>query len=90
MVQKKQAAAGPDTEPKKRRRVGFSPADTGVEANECINIYLVSSKEEVDSPDISCVKPVDLNDFIDGDGKIYGYQGLKVMWIYYDITLLFL
>jgi len=41
---------------------------------------LVSSKEEVDSSDISSVKPVDLNDFFDGDGKIYGYQGLKVMW----------
>lgn len=51
---------------------------------------LVSSKEEVDSPDISCVKPVDLNDFFDGDGKIYGYQGLKVMWPYHEIILLFL
>jgi histone acetyltransferase 1 len=40
MVQKQQASAGPGTEPKKRRRVGFSPADTGVEANECIKIYL--------------------------------------------------
>jgi histone acetyltransferase 1 len=94
MVQKQQASAGPGTEPKKRRRVGFSPADTGVEANECIKIYLVSSKEEVDSSDISSVKPVDLNDFFDGDGKIYGYQGLKInVWInsislhsYADIT----
>jgi histone acetyltransferase 1 len=55
---------------------------------------LVSSKEEVDSSDISSVKPVDLNDFFDGDGKIYGYQGLKInVWInsislhsYADIT----
>ncbi|KFK27237.1 hypothetical protein AALP_AA8G355400 [Arabis alpina] len=94
MVQKQQSAAGLDTEPKKRRRVGFSPVDTGVEANECIKIYLVSSKEEVDSPEISCVTPVDLNDFFDGDGKIYGYQGLKInVWInsislhsYADIT----
>ncbi|KAL1195182.1 Histone acetyltransferase type B catalytic subunit [Cardamine amara subsp. amara] len=94
MVQKQKAVAGPVTEPKKRRRVGFSPADTGVEANECIKIYLVSSKEEVDSPDISCVKPVDLNDFFEGDGKIYGYQDLKInVWInsislhsYADIT----
>ena len=32
------------------------------------------------SPDVSCVTPVDLNDFFDGDGKIYGYQGLKVVF----------
>lgn len=94
MAQKHQSAAAPGPEPKKRRRVGFSPADTGVEANECIKIYLVSSKEEVGSPDVSCVTPVDLNDFFDGDGKIYGYQGLKInVWInsislhsYADIT----
>ncbi|ESQ42743.1 hypothetical protein EUTSA_v10013465mg [Eutrema salsugineum] len=94
MVQKQQATAAPGPEPKKRRRVGFSPADTGVEANECIKIYLVSSKEEVDSPGISCVNPVDLNDFFDGDGKIYGYQDLKInVWInsislhsYADVT----
>lgn len=52
--------------------------------------FLVSSKEEVDSPDISCVKPVDLNDFFDGDGKIYGYHGLKVMWTYHETIMLFL
>ncbi|RID41114.1 hypothetical protein BRARA_J01100 [Brassica rapa] len=94
MVQKQLSAAGPGAEPKKRRRVGFSPADTGVEANECINIYLVSSKEEVGSPEVPCVNPVDLNDFFDGDGKIYGYHGLKInVWInsislhsYADIT----
>ncbi|KAF8102660.1 hypothetical protein N665_0197s0024 [Sinapis alba] len=94
MVQKQLSAAGPGPEPKKRRRVGFSPADTGVEANECIKIYLVSSREEVGSPEVPCVSPVDLNDFFDGDGKIYGYQGLKInVWInsislhsYADIT----
>ncbi|KAL0734911.1 hypothetical protein Bca4012_011121 [Brassica carinata] len=95
MVQKQLSAADPGPEPKKRRRVGFSPAaDTGVEANECIKIYLVSSKEEVGSPEVPCVTPVDLNDFFDGDGKIYGYQGLKInVWInsislhsYADIT----
>ncbi|KAG2333237.1 hypothetical protein Bca52824_004417 [Brassica carinata] len=95
MAQKHQSSTTPGSEPKKRRRVGFSPAVTGVEANECIKIYLVSSKEEVGSPDVSCVTPVDLNDFFDGDGKIYGYQGLKIInvWInsislhsYADIT----
>ncbi|CAH2069713.1 unnamed protein product [Thlaspi arvense] len=94
MVQKQQSAAGPGAEPRKRRRVGFSPADTGVEANECIKIYLVSSKEEVDSPEIPSVNPVDLSDFFGGDGKIYGYQGLKInVWIncislhsYADVT----
>ncbi|KAL0646720.1 hypothetical protein Bca4012_045011 [Brassica carinata] len=66
----------------KRRRVGLSPADTGVEANECIKIYLVYSKEEVGSPEVPCVNPVDLNDFCYGDGKIHGYQGLKInVWI---------
>lgn len=52
--------------------------------------FPVSSKEEVDSPAISSVKPVDLNDFFDGDGKIYGYQGLKVMCPNHEIVLLFL
>ncbi|CAA7062502.1 unnamed protein product [Microthlaspi erraticum] len=94
MVQKQQSTAALGAEPKKRRRVGFSPADIGVEANECIKIYLVSSKEELDSTEIPCVNPVDLNDFFDGDGKIYGYQDLKInVWInrislhsYADIT----
>ncbi|KAF7143106.1 hypothetical protein RHSIM_Rhsim05G0031400 [Rhododendron simsii] len=82
------------TEPKKRRRVGFSKTDPGVEANECIKIYLVSSKEEVDAPDSYCIQPVDLNIFFEEDGKIYGYQGLKItVWLssmsfhaYADIT----
>ncbi|KAF3524160.1 hypothetical protein F2Q69_00046333 [Brassica cretica] len=38
--------------------------ETGVEANECIKIYLVSNKEEVGSPEFPCVTPVDLNDFL--------------------------
>ena len=46
------------------------------------DIYtLVSSKEEVDAPDSYCIQPVDLNHFFEEDGKIYGYQGLKVMCI---------
>ena len=35
------------------------------------------------SPEVPCVNPVDLNDFFDGDGKIYGYHGLKVLLLFY-------
>ncbi|KAK4432935.1 Histone acetyltransferase type B catalytic subunit [Sesamum alatum] len=67
---------------KKRRRVGFSKTDAGIEANECIKIYLVSSKDEVDSPNSFQIEPIDLNQFFGDDGKIYGYQGLKVtVWL---------
>jgi histone acetyltransferase 1 len=92
---KNQPTADLIAEPKKRRRVGFSNADAGVEANECIKIYIVSSKEEVNSSDAFCIEPVDLNDFFDdADGKIYGYKELKItIWIssisfhsYADIT----
>lgn len=69
-------------DPKKRRRVGFSTIDAGVEANDCIKIYLVSSKEEVDSENGFSIQPVDLNHFFNEEGKIYGYQGLKInIWI---------
>ncbi|WCJ42626.1 Histone acetyltransferase type B catalytic subunit [Euphorbia peplus] len=82
------------TEPKKRRRVGFSNIDVGIEASECIKIYLVSSKEEVGVLESFSIDPVDLNGFFDEDGKIYGYNGLKInIWIssitfhaYADIT----
>ncbi|KAK4838608.1 hypothetical protein QYF36_015035 [Acer negundo] len=94
MGRKQQLSADPTTEPKKRRRVGFSDIDAGVEPNECIKIYLVSSKEEVGAPDSFCIDPVDLNSFFEEDGKIYGYQGLKItIWVsivsfhaYADIT----
>lgn len=94
MGQKQQSTADPTAEPKKRRRVGFSNIDAGVEAKECIKIYLVSSKEEVGSADSLCINPVDLNSFFDEDGKIYGYQGLQItIWVssisfqaYADIT----
>ncbi|GAB2219687.1 hypothetical protein Droror1_Dr00007324 [Drosera rotundifolia] len=66
-------------EPKKRRRVAFATPDPGCEANQCIEISLVSSKEEAEAGTGFCVKPVDLNNFFDDeDGKIYGYQGLKI------------
>ncbi|KAL6558459.1 hypothetical protein OROMI_018809 [Orobanche minor] len=69
----------PVAENKRRRRAGFSKIDAGVEPNECIKIYLVSGKEEVDSHNSFQVEPVDLSRFFEDDGKIYGYLGLK--WI---------
>ncbi|KAM7274849.1 hypothetical protein ACFE04_016715 [Oxalis oulophora] len=79
---------------KKRRRVGFANADPSVEANDCIKVYIVSSKEQVDTSDAFCIEPVDLNNFFDDDGKIHGYKGLKInIWIssvsfhsYADVT----
>ncbi|KAL6330734.1 hypothetical protein AAG906_009162 [Vitis piasezkii] len=90
----KQQTADPAADPKKRRRVGFSNIDTGVEAKDCIKIFLVSRKDEVGASDSFCIDPVDLNSFFEEDGKIYGYQGLKItVWInsisfhsYADIT----
>lgn len=36
----------------------------------------------MDSPDSFCIEPVDLSRFFEEDGKIYGYQGLKVtIWV---------
>ncbi|GKV11875.1 hypothetical protein SLEP1_g23092 [Rubroshorea leprosula] len=96
MKQKQLSTADPSAhaDPKKRRRVGFATIDAGVEANDCFKIYLVSSKEEVGTSNGYCISPVDLNNFFDEDGKIYGYQGLKItVWIsimsfhaYADIT----
>ncbi|KAK3027104.1 hypothetical protein RJ639_042398 [Escallonia herrerae] len=78
----KNRAADPISDPKKRRRVGLSKVDAGVEANECIKIHLVSSKDEVDSPDSFLLEPVDLNHFFEEEGKIYGYEGLKItIWV---------
>ncbi|XP_043808116.1 histone acetyltransferase type B catalytic subunit isoform X4 [Manihot esculenta] len=77
MGQKQQPPTDPTAEHKKRRRVGFSNIDAGIEAKDCIKIYLVSSKEQVGASENYCIDPVDLNGFFDEDGKIYGYQGLK-------------
>ncbi|XWS72141.1 hypothetical protein CRYUN_Cryun02cG0014700 [Craigia yunnanensis] len=80
----KQQQPNPDplSEPKKKRRVGFSNIDAGVEPNDCIKIFLVSRKEEVGTSDGFCISPVDLNSFFEEDGKIYGYQGLKInIWV---------
>ncbi|CBI33417.3 unnamed protein product, partial [Vitis vinifera] len=40
----------------------------------------VSKKDEVGASDSFCIDPVDLNSFFEEDGKIYGYQGLKVIY----------
>ncbi|KAJ7973739.1 Histone acetyltransferase type B catalytic subunit [Quillaja saponaria] len=82
MVHKQQSSTDPNNESKKRRRVGFSNVDAGVEAKDCIKIFLVSSKEEIGASDCCTITPVDLNSFFDDDEKIYGYQGLEItIWI---------
>ncbi|KAL5574393.1 hypothetical protein UlMin_023990 [Ulmus minor] len=94
MGKKQQSTSDSATDPKKRRRVGFSRVDSGVEAKECIKIYLVFSKEEVGDPSSFCIEPVDLSSFFGEDGKIYGYEELKItVWVssisfhsYADIT----
>ncbi|XP_027938559.1 histone acetyltransferase type B catalytic subunit [Vigna unguiculata] len=99
MGQKQRASsfeATVDIEAKKRRRVGIAAIDDGVEAKDCITIYLVSSKEEFDAPESFVINPVDLNNHFHEDGKIYGYEGLKItIWIssisfyaYADISFL--
>ncbi|CAL0334858.1 unnamed protein product [Lupinus luteus] len=84
----------PNDQTKKRRRVGFSAVDSGVEAKDCIKIFLVSNKEEFHAPESFVLDPVDLNGFFDDEGKIYGYEELKIaLWVssvsfraYADIT----
>ncbi|KAL0910186.1 hypothetical protein M5K25_021137 [Dendrobium thyrsiflorum] len=69
-------------EAKKRRLVGFAKTDEGVEANKCIKIFLVSSKDEVGAKDGFCIDPMDLNQFFGEDGKIYGYKDLMInIWL---------
>ncbi|KAH7519166.1 hypothetical protein FEM48_Zijuj08G0006900 [Ziziphus jujuba var. spinosa] len=82
MGQKQQSTSDPTADPKKRRRVAFSSIDAGVEAKDCIQIFLVSSKEEVGLSSSFYVEPADLSRFFEDDGKIYGYQGLKItVWV---------
>ncbi|KAL6846299.1 hypothetical protein ACP4OV_023747 [Aristida adscensionis] len=60
------------SDPKKRRRVGFS----GVDAANARN------PDEVGSLDCTSIQPFDLNHFFGEDGKIYGYKNLKInVWI---------
>lgn len=44
----------------------------------CLSACTVSSKEEVDSQNSFQIEPVDLNQFFEDEGKIFGYQELKV------------
>ncbi|GAB2292490.1 hypothetical protein Dimus_026726 [Dionaea muscipula] len=77
----KQQSTESMAESKKRRRVAFAAPDSGSEANQCIDICLVSNVEEVEAGTGFHVKPVDLHQFFD-DGKIFGYQGLKItVWV---------
>ncbi|KAL7096809.1 hypothetical protein ACP275_10G103000 [Erythranthe tilingii] len=69
-------------ERKRKRPTGVNSIDDGIEANECIEFYMVSSKDEVDSPSRFQFVPIDLNAFFEDDGRIYGYQDLKItVWI---------
>eukprot|EP00268_Persea_americana_P036115 TRINITY_DN3559_c1_g1_i1.p2 TRINITY_DN3559_c1_g1~~TRINITY_DN3559_c1_g1_i1.p2 ORF type:complete len:130 (+),score=8.99 TRINITY_DN3559_c1_g1_i1:246-635(+) len=79
---------------KKRKRVVFANIDAGIEANECIKVFLVSCPEEMDTADCFSTNPVDLCHFFGEEGKIYGYNDLKInIWIscvsfhaYADVT----
>ncbi|KAF6172598.1 hypothetical protein GIB67_036548 [Kingdonia uniflora] len=89
----KKTSTDQTSDPKKRRRVGFASTgdlilnqalsfDVGVEANDCIKIYLVSCKEELGDENSFVVDPIDLNQFFGDDGRIYGYKNLKVkVWL---------
>ncbi|KAF3647067.1 Histone acetyltransferase type B catalytic subunit [Capsicum annuum] len=82
MGTKHHSSSEPISDPQKRRRVGFSKTDAGIEANDCITIYTVSRKEDVDSPNSYCLEPIDLNHFFEDNGRIFGYQGLKItIWV---------
>ncbi|CAN6174060.1 unnamed protein product [Urochloa humidicola] len=78
----KQKGTDAAADPKKRRRVGFSGIDAGVEANECVKVFLARNPDEVGSEDCTSIQPFDLNHFFGEDGKIYGYKNLKInVWI---------
>ncbi|XP_061343545.1 histone acetyltransferase type B catalytic subunit-like [Gastrolobium bilobum] len=82
MGRKKRTISDPNNEKKKSRRAGFSGVDAGVEAKDCIRIFLVSSIQEFHAPESFLIDPVDLNSFFDDDGKFYGYEDLKItIWV---------
>jgi histone acetyltransferase 1 len=56
----------------------------------CLVFCVVSSKEEFDAPESFLINPVDLNSYFDDDGKIYGYEGLKVRFILTIIVFYFI
>lgn len=90
----KQKGGESSADAKKKRRVGFASIDAGIEANECIKVFLVRSQDEVGATNISCIDPFDLSHFFGEDGKIYGYKNIKInVWLslisfhaYADIT----
>ncbi|XP_057549515.1 histone acetyltransferase type B catalytic subunit [Amaranthus tricolor] len=94
MGQKQQQSTDSTSDSKKKRRVSVVAIDSGVEANECIQIFLVASKDEAEAGAGHQINPIDLNHFFGEDGKIYGYQSLKIIvWVsslsfhaYADIT----
>ncbi|CAD6225222.1 unnamed protein product [Miscanthus lutarioriparius] len=82
MALKQKGTDAAAADPKKRRRVGFSGTDAGVEANECMKVFLVRNPDEMGSVDCTSIVPFDLNHFFGEDGKIYGYKNLKInVWI---------
>lgn len=48
----------------------------------------MSSKEEFLAPESFVIDPVDLNGFVGDDGRIYGFEGLKVRFVCCE-TILF-
>lgn len=90
----KHSEGGAPPDAKRRKRVAFSKIDSGVEASECIKVFLVKSSDEMDTTNSFCINPVDLNSFFGELGKIYGYKNLKAnIWFsiisfhaYADIT----
>ncbi|CAL5074688.1 unnamed protein product [Urochloa decumbens] len=82
MALKQKGTDAAAADPKKRRRVGFSGIDAGVEANECMKVFLARNPDEAGSEDCTSIQPFDLNHFFGEDGKIYGYKNLKInVWI---------
>ncbi|WVZ64676.1 hypothetical protein U9M48_014166 [Paspalum notatum var. saurae] len=82
MALKQKGTDATAADPKKRRRVGFSGTDAGVEANECIKVFLVRNPDEMSSVDCPSIQPFDLSHFFGEDGKIYGYKNIKInVWI---------
>uniref|UniRef100_A0A0E0ER58 histone acetyltransferase n=1 Tax=Oryza meridionalis TaxID=40149 RepID=A0A0E0ER58_9ORYZ len=56
--------------------------DAGVEANECMKVFIARNPDEAGSANSTSLQPFDLNHFFGEDGKIYGYKNLKInVWI---------
>lgn len=78
----KQKSAEAPAAAKKRKIVSFAKTDHGIEANECIKIFLVSSQDEVASMEGFCIDPIGLNQYFGEAGVIYGYKDLKInIWV---------